>query len=405
LTKDFDQITPRFNTRSIKWDTIEESGQLHPRLDARDPLDPEVLLPLWLSDMDFPTPQPVRDALIARVQHGIFGYTTLDESYYEAIIDWMARRHGWSIERDWIITSNGVMQSINLIIQTLTRAGDGIIIQPPVFGPIAHAVSNNGRLIRPNPLRYHNGRYHIDFTGLEAIAAEPGSKMLILCHPHNPVGRVWQPDELQRIAHICAEHNLIIISDEIHGELSYSWSSFHPIGSVDPALNERLLVCTGPSKAFNLPGMRTSLTIVPDAALRQQLFTSLRNLNELFGVNTLGTLALQTAYESGEPWLTQLLAYLEENYLYLQTYLEQELPLLRLVPAEGLYLAWIDCRALNLDEAGLKQLFFDQAKVYPEWGTHFGPEGEGFIRLNLACPRLILHTALQRIKHTITAVS
>jgi cystathionine beta-lyase len=150
--------------------------------------------------MDFPTPQPVRDALIGRVEHGIFGYTTPDDSYYEAIINWMARRHGWIIERDWIITSNGVMQSINLIIQTLTRTGDGIIIQPPVFGPIAHAVSNNGRLVRPNPLRYHDGRYHIDFAGLEARAAEPDSKMLILCHPHNPVGRVWQPDELQRIA-------------------------------------------------------------------------------------------------------------------------------------------------------------------------------------------------------------
>lgn len=399
----FDHITPRANTRSIKWDFVEESDQLRPRFDSRDPLDPDALLPLWLSDMDFPTPQPVRKALIERVQHGIFGYTTLDKNYYEAIINWMAWRHGWDIEQEWIITTNGVMQSINLIVQTMTKAGDGIIIQPPVFGPIANAVSNNGRLIRANPLHYDDSRYQIDFAGLEALAAEPGSKMLILCHPHNPVGRVWQRDELQRIADICTAHDLIIISDEIHGELNYSWTQFHPIGAVDPGLNERLLVCTGPSKTFNLPGMRTSLTIVPDSTLREKLLTGLRNLNETYGVNTLGTIALQTAYESGEPWLTQLLAYLEENYLFLKSYLERELPQLHLVPAEGLYLAWIDCRALGLDEDDLKQLFFEQARVYLEWGSHYGLQGEGFVRLNLACPRLILHTALERIKLAIPA--
>ncbi len=398
---DFDQITPRINTRSIKWDTIEESGQLHPRQDARDPLDPEALLPLWLSDMDFPTPQPVREALIARVQHGIFGYTVAGDTYYEAIVSWMARQHNWVVERDWIITTSGVMQSINLIIQTLTQPRDGIIIQPPVFGPIAHAVSNNGRVIRPNRLRYRSGRYDIDFEDLEAKAAEPECKMLILCHPHNPVGRVWQPDELRRIAKICTEHDLIIISDEIHGEISYSWAKFVPLGTVDPALNERLIVCTGPSKAFNLPGMRTSLTIMPNVVHRRKILTSLRNLNENYGVNTLGTLALQTAYEAGEPWLAQLLAYLEDNYLFLRAYLERDLPQLRLVPAEGLYLAWIDCRDLGRDEAGLKHLFYDQAKVYLEWGSHFGPEGVGFVRLNLACPRVILRTALERIKQAL----
>lgn len=403
MSADFNQITPRTNTRSIKWDHIEESGQLQPRPANLDPLDPEALLPLGLSDMDFPTPQTVRDALVARVQHGIFGYTAVDDSYYQAIIDWMARRHDWQIEAEWIITNSGVMQAINLIIQMVTSAGDGIIIQPPLFGPIADAISNNGRLIRPNPLLFEDGRYQIDFAGLEAIAAGPESKMLILCHPHNPVGRIWHADELQRIAQICLTHDLILISDEIHGEMSYSWSRFQPIGSVAPALNDRLFVCTGPSKTFNLPGMRTSITIVPDAALRQQLLTGMRNLNELFGVNTLGTLALQTAYETGEPWLGQLLAYLEGNYRYLQRYLERELPLLRLVPAEGLYLAWIDCRALGLDEAGLKKLFSDQAKVSLEAGSHFGREGAGFVRLNLACPRIILQTALQRIEHALSS--
>ena len=400
---DFDQITPRTGTRSIKWDTIEASGQLRPRTGASDPLDPQALLPLWLADMDFATPQPVQEALRARVDHGIFGYTVPDASYYAAIREWMAQRHGWKIDREWILTTSGVMQSINLTIQTLTQKGEGIIIQPPVFGPIAQAISNNGRAVRPNPLRYQDGRYEIDFADLEDKAAEPSTRMLILCNPHNPVGRVWQTGELQRIAEICKQHDLLIVSDEIHGELTYSWSKFTPIGTVEPAVDDRLVVCTGPSKAFNLPGMRTSLTIVPNPHLRQPLLTSLRNLNETFGVNTLGTLALQTAYEKGEPWLIQLLAYLEENYLFLQAFLERELPLLQLVPAEGLYLAWIDCRALGWDEARLKQFFFDQAKVYLEWGSHYGPDGAGFVRLNLGCPRLILQTALERIKQAFAA--
>jgi cystathionine beta-lyase len=225
--------------------------------------------------------------------------------------------------------------------------------------------------------------------------------MLILCHPHNPIGRVWTPDELRRLADICRRHDLIIVSDEIHGELTYSWARFVPLGAADPTVNSRLVVCTGPSKAFNLPGLRTSLTIVPNPALRDRLLTGLRNLNELFGVNTLGTLALQTAYETGEPWLTSVSTYLEENYLFLQTYLERELPQLQLIPAGGLYLAWIDCRALGVDEPALKRLFLEEARVYPEWGSGFGPGGEGFIRLNLACSRPLLETALGRISRAV----
>jgi cystathionine beta-lyase len=398
---DFDHITPRTNTGSIKWEYIDERGQLTPLARTPYPLDEASLLPLALSDMDFPSPQPVRDALINRVQHGIFGYTEPDESYYEAIIGWMGRRHRWTVERDWIITTSGVMQSINLLVQTLTQPGEGIIIQPPVFGPIARAVSLNERVIQANRLLYRSGQYEIDYADLEARAAAPDCKMLILCHPHNPVGRVWRPEELKRIALICREHDLIIISDEIHGEMTYSWAKFVPIGVVDPGLNERLVVCTGPSKAFNLPGMRTSLTIIPEAGIRRQFIASLAKLNELFGVNILGTVALQSAYETGEPWLTQLLVYLEDNYLFLRDFLERELPMLRLVPAEGLYLAWIDCRALEQDEAGLKQLCFDDARVYLEWGSHFGREGEGFVRVNLACPRVILRTALERLRDAV----
>jgi cystathionine beta-lyase len=336
---------------------------------------------------------------MTRVGHGIFGYTAVDDDYYRAIVNWLARRHDWAVEVDWIVTTNGVMQAINLAVQALTQPGDQIIVQPPVFDPIVRAVSNNGRVVSLNRLLYDSGRYTIDFADLEARAAAPECRMLILCHPHNPVGRIWSPDEeLARIAAICHRHDLIVISDEIHGDLSYSWATFSPFGAAVPQVNSRLIACTGPSKSFNLPGLRTALTIVPDAQLRRQLLISLRNLNEDFGVNVLGTLALQTAYESGEAWLDDLLLYLEDNYLYLRDFLAAELPQLKVVPAEGLYLAWIDCRSLDLSEAGLKKVFFEDARVLLEWGSHFGPEGEGFVRLNLACPRPILEMALERIK-------
>jgi cystathionine beta-lyase len=348
--------------------------------------------------MDFAAPPSVQEALMAQVRHGVFGYTTVDDDYYQAIVDWMARRQGWAVEPEWIVTTSGVMQAINLAVQTLTRPGDRIIVQPPVFDPISRAVSNNGRVVSPNRLMYADDRYAIDFDDLEARAAAADSRMLILCHPHNPVGRIWSSDELGRIFTICDRHDLIIVSDEIHGDLSYSWAKFSPLGAAVPDIKRRLITCTGPSKAFNLPGLRTAVTIVPDVQLRRRLMVGLRNLNEDFGVSTLGTLALQTAYESGEPWLEDLLAYLEDNYLYLRDFLATHLPRLRLVPAEGLYLAWIDCRALGLDETGLKTAFFEEARVLPEWGSHFGQEGHGFVRLNLACPRSILARALERIR-------
>ena len=221
--------------------------------------------------------------------------------------------------------------------------------------------------------------------------------MIILCSPHNPVGRVWSRQELKRLGEICEEHDLLIVSDEIHCDLVYSWSDFTTFGVVDNRYLDRLIVCNSPSKSFNLPGLKIATTIIPNPVLREEFNTMLRNLEQLFSENTFGTLALQTAYEQGEPWLGQLNQYLESNYLFLESYIDENIPNLRLQKAEGLYLVWIDCRGLGLDEAELKHLFVNEAKVYPVQGVTYGDEGEGFIRLNIACPRVVLEDALQRI--------
>ncbi|MBT7989314.1 MAG: pyridoxal phosphate-dependent aminotransferase [Anaerolineae bacterium] len=401
MSYNFDKIHHRGNTNSIKWDYINKDGVYQKREVGADPLAPDELIPMGLADMDFSMPPSVIDALGKRIKHGIMGYTRPPESYYAAIINWIEHRTSWGIQRDWILTTSGVMPTINLLIQKLTKPGDQVIIQTPVFYPFYHAVEFNDRVLLRNQLLYKEGHYSIDFDDLARKAADPRAKMIILSNPHNPVGRVWSKEELLRIGEICHENDLFIISDELHSDLTYSWAKFTSFGIVDKKFTDRLIICTGPSKAFNMPGLKTSLAIIPNQILREELTTALRNLNELFGVNTLGILALQKAYEEGEEWLTQLTLYLEGNYHYLQNYLGQHLPQLKVVRPEALYLIWIDCSALGLDVVVLKELLIDEAKVYVEAGSFYGAEGEGFIRINIGCPRAILETALERIRFAI----
>jgi cystathionine beta-lyase len=398
---DFDQIHHRARTDSIKWDHMYVDGQLQRRLAGEDPLAKDELLPMWLADMDFPTAEPVIEALIRRVRHGIFGYTLTGESFHRSIVNWVSRRHGWQVESKWIVTAPGVMQSINLIIQTFTNLGDQIIVQSPFFRPIADSVQNNGRILSINPLKYEDGRYAMDFDDLALKAAGGRTRMIILCNPHNPVGRAWSLEELSELGRLCQRHNLLIVSDEIHGDLTYSWAGFTSVGALGEAFHDRLLICCGASKAFNLPGLRSSLVLIPNDGLRQRFSTTLRNLNETFGVNALGTLATQAAYESGEEWLDQLMAYVEANLLHLVSYVDEHLPQLQLVRPDALYLVWIDCRGLGLDRVVLRQFFVNCAKVLPEWGDGFGAEGAGFVRLNIACPRIVLRAALERIRSAV----
>ena len=396
----FDTIHDRRHSNSIKWDFVEKGSIIRSRQ-----LETEAdLLPMWLSDMDFASPPPIVEALVNRAQHAIFGYTLPTDAYYEAIINWTQRRTGWQIQRDWIITNHGVMPAMNMAIQTFTKPGDQVIVQTPVFHPFAQSIINNGRVVIHNPLSYTAGRYGMDFDDLALKLANPEAKMILLCSPHNPVGRVWSYEELYRLGQLCQVHDVLIVCDEIHGDLTYSWATFTTFGMVDEAFNGRLILCTGPSKAFNMPGLKTSLTIIPNRALREPFLMTMRNLNELFSMNIFGTLALQTAYEQGEVWLEQLMAYLEANLQYMQDFVGQYCPQLRVVWPEALYLIWLDCRALGLDPAALQQLFYEGAGVYLEQGITYGQEGTGFVRINIACPRATLEMALNRIHHALEAL-
>lgn len=400
---DFDKMISRVGTDSIKWDYVSKGGNLLLRHAGEHPLAEGELLPMWVADMDFPSPQPVLEAMRKRAAHGNFGYTHPSTAYYKAIIGWMSRRKGWEIEKEWIMTTPKIMMTINLLIQTLTNPGDKIIVQTPVFHPIYLGVEFNDRDLVRNCLKYQGGRYSIDFDDLAEKAADHRTKMMILCSPHNPVGRVWTRGELKRIGEICIENDVLLVVDEIHSDLVYSWADFSMFGVLGEAFYEILVVCNGPSKTFNLPGLQISNVIVPDQKLREKLRIALRNLDQLFGVNVFGALALQTAYEEGEEWLTQVMAYIEGNYLYLRETLERTLPAIRIVEPEAMYLIWLDCQALGLEADELERVFFEEAGVYLENGAKYGQEGAGFMRINIACPRTILTEALVRFERVLAS--
>ena len=398
MTKyDFDTIQARTGSDSIKWDYSSQDGVLQPRAGGVAVLAPGALIPMWVADMDFRPAEPIVQALTQRLQ-GVLGYTRAGQDHFEAIRDWVGERHGWQVAREWIMTTIGTLPMVNLAIQLFTEPGDRVIVQPPLFNPLVQAVANNGRLPLHNALVYENGRYHLNFDDLEAKAADPRCKMLILCSPHNPVGRVWTPAELQRLGDICQKHDLLIISDELHSDLTYPWAQFNSIGAVDPALHDRIIVCSGPSKAFNIPGLKAAYAIVPNPALRARLMQGLQNLDLLFSVDLLSTLALRTAYREGADWLGQLLAYLEGNLGYVQQFVATHLPQIRVVEPEAMYLVWLDCTGLGLTAEALRQLFVDEARVYVEMGSNYGAEGAGFVRLNIGCSQRLLEVALERVK-------
>jgi len=396
---DFDSPIERRGTSSIKWSLGERDGSWLEYPTVASAPDEAALLPMWLADMDFATAPAIVDALAARVRHGVYGYTHYNRAFGEAIADWSSRRHGWAPQPAWIHTNTGVMPAINLLIQTFTKPGDQVIVQPPVFHPIPEAAEFNGRLAARNPLRLVGGRYEMDMDGLESLASDPRTRMMLLCSPQNPVGRVWIPAELAAVAEICARHNVLLVSDEIHGDLTLPAGEFVSAGALREH-HDRIIVCTGPSKAFNLPALKLSLTIIPDPELRAAYETTLRNQNELWAANLFGATALQAAYTEGGPWLEALLDYLRGNFGYVADFLSERLPQLSLIQPDALYLAWIDCRALGLSgsELGSK---LRTAGLWVEQGATYGKEGEGFIRMTIACPRKTLVEAMRRLERAL----
>ena len=378
---DFDTVIPRRGTDSCKWDTPAQ----------------EDVLPMWVADMDFRTAPAVIEALQRRVAHGIFGYTKVPDAYYNAIGGWFARRHGWRIDRRWIVCTTGVVPALSAVIKALTKPGDRVIVQTPAYNCFFSSIRNNGCELSSNGLSYRDGRYTVDFEDLEAKAADPKAKLLLLCNPHNPVGRVWTPEELRRMGEICLRHGVLVVADEIHCELTYDGHDYTPFASLSEEFLRHSVTCNSPSKAFNLAGMQIANIVAADEGVRRRIDRAV-NDNEVCDVNPLGVAALTAAYNEGAEWLDALRAYLRENSRFLRRYFQEHLPQYAVLPLEGTYLAWIDCRAAGTGSERLAERLLDQGRLMVSPGTLYGPGGEGFIRLNIACPQRTLGEGLERLR-------
>lgn len=401
MTFNFDAEIDRTGTHSIKWEFLFEGHKLVFGDHAQAKHGRDRLLPLWVADMDFRCPPAVIDALTERVAHGIFGYAMPSDSYYTAVIDWMARRYGVVVQREWLVLTPGVVPALNMLVETLITPGDKVLVQRPVYYPFFAAIENNGGDIVSNTLALENGRYTIDFDDLAAKTADPAVKMAILCSPHNPIGRVWTREELTRFGEICLANDVLVIADEIHCDLIYDGVAFTSFAAINETFAQKSIICTAPSKTFNMAGLKTSNIIIQDKEIRAK-FNKTLNRHGLMGGNALGIVATEAAYTHGEAWLAEAMAYIEANYHFMAAYLAEHLPQLEVIRPEGTYLVWVDCRKLGLEAAARRQLLLGEAKVFLDNGEMFGPEGEGFERFNLACPRSILAEALERI---VTAVS
>ncbi len=387
---DFDAYLDRRNTDSLKCDFCELEYGL------------KDIIPMWVADMDLPAPQPIVEALKKRAEHPAYGYTLAPASYWESIIRWMKARHGWDVRREWLSKSPGVVPALNLCVQAFSRPGDKVVIQTPVYHPFFSAVENNGRRIIRNPLIVENGRYLMDTKDLEK-RIDGRTRMLILCSPHNPVGRVWTKEEIERLGRICVRKDLLVISDEIHGDLVFNGHKHVPAASVSPELAERTITCLAPSKTFNVAGLSTSVVIASNPKLLGLFDTQAEKSGLTFG-NTFGIVALEAAYTQGAEWLDQLLPYLEANIDLAAAFFETRVPKIRFLRPEGTYLALLDCRILGMNQEALDDFFLRKAGVLFDEGTIFGEELRGFERMNLACPRSTLREALERIEKAVNAL-
>ncbi|HIZ02166.1 MAG TPA: pyridoxal phosphate-dependent aminotransferase [Candidatus Bacteroides merdipullorum] len=380
MNYNFDELIARRGTNSYKWDSAADAD----------------VLPMWVADMDFRTAPAITEALRRRVEHGIFGYTRVPQTYYEAVASWFARRHGWSIQTDWMMYTSGVVPALSAIIKALTVPGDKVIAQTPVYNCFFSSIRNNGCELLANPLRREGDTYRMDFDDLECKAADPRAKLLLLCNPHNPAGRVWTRNELARLNDICLRHGVRVVADEIHCELVFSGYIYTPFASVSDACLENSITCVSPSKAFNIAGLQIATIVSSDADIRARIDRAI-NINEVCDVNPFGVIATEAAYsDEGEAWLLQLIAYLEENDRTFRTFCAERLPQFPLVRLEGTYLEWMDCSTLRTPSERLEHDLVEQAHLWLNAGTMYGAEGEGYLRWNIACPRSRMLEGLER---------
>lgn len=379
---DFDRIVSRHHTASVKWDG--RGGYF----------GTDDLIPLWVADMDFPAPPAVTEALLQRAAHPIYGYTLATDEVFESLRAWLQRRHGWEVPLEWIMLSPGVVPSLHAAILALTPPQAGIVIQPPVYHPFFSAASATERRLILNPLRLENGRYTIDTAHLEQCAAE-GARLLLLCSPHNPVGRVWSSAELSEVLRIAERYGLIVVSDEIHHDLIYPGRRFVPTATL-AADSDRVITAVAPSKTFNIPGLGLSALVVPNPQHRAAIRKAFALLH-LGAANPFSLTAFAAAYRDGDAWLDDLLAYLAANRDYVAEFMRRHLPAIKPIQPEGTYLLWLDCRDMQSTDEALQAFFVQQAKVGLISGVTFGENGSGFTRMNIGAPRAVLAAALERI--------
>lgn len=380
---DFSRPTDRRGTDSYKWDSATEAD----------------IIPLWVADMDFETFHGITEALQRRVAHGIFGYTRVPETYYEAVCRWFGKHHGWHINREDIIYTSGVVPAVSAVIKALTLPGDQVIVQGPVYNCFFSSIRNNGCEMVSNSLLYNKEelRYEIDFDDLERKLAHERARLMLLCNPHNPGGRVWTRDELTRVAELCRKYGVRVVSDEIHCELTLYDNEYVPFGSLPDELSHGSITCCSPSKAFNTAGLQIANIVCRDAEVRNRIDRAI-NINEVCDVNPFGVIALQAAYsDEGYEWLTQLRAYISSNYDLLRERFARELPKCKVMRMEGTYLAWIDCSELHIPSDEIEEMLMHENKVWVNAGSMYGTEGAAFIRINMACTSELLNEGITRI--------
>lgn len=379
---DFDKLTDRRGTGSLKWDV------------------PERELPMWVADMDFETAPEIREALAERAAHGIFGYSIVPGEWYDAYISWWSRRHHITFEKDWLIFCTGVVPAISSAVRKLTTVGENVLIQTPVYNIFFNSIRNNGRNVLESPLVYEAGAYRIDFEDLERKLADPQTTLMLLCNPHNPVGRLWEKETLARIGELCAKHHVPVLSDEIHCDLTDPGYEYVPFASVSEVCRENSIICIAPTKAFGIPGIQTAAVVVPNPVLRHKLNREL-NTDEVAEPNCFAVCAAVAAFEKGESWLEELRRYLAENKQYVRDFMKEMLPAVRVVPSHATYLLWLDCGEITADATALTEFIRQDSGLYLTEGEEYGSSGKQFIRLNTACPRERLKEGLKRFRSSV----
>ncbi|MGD6777803.1 MULTISPECIES: MalY/PatB family protein [Bacillaceae] len=381
---DFNENINRKNTSSVKWD---ETARVFGSSDV---------LPMWVADMDFKAPQEVTKAIIDKAEHGIYGYTAISTSVHDAVTSWFQKQHGWELKQEWLTYISGVVPALSATIQTFSNPGDKVIVFSPVYYPFYDMVTYNDRKLITSPMEYRNGRYYMDLQDFES-KLDDEVKLLLLCNPHNPGGTVWTREELEQLGEICVKHNIIIVSDDIHADLVFNNHTYYPLASISEDIAMQTVTCIAPTKTFNMAGLQAAAMITSNQALLEKLEFFLKKQGH-FLLNMLGVSAMEAAYKHGKPWLDEVLQYIEDNMDYAVKYIQKEIPSVEASKPEGTYLLWIDCRKLGLGEEELKRRLLHKGKLALESGSKFGKEGNGFVRMNVACTKATLKEGLLRLK-------